>query len=108
MKELTTLVKLVAKTRDLLGYTTYVFKILEKEEINRLDSKYIMCTRFPNWEHKNIDLEEVGYLNFTELRAGIDEWFDGQKMVPYKYNNIQFLKFVNKPENKRYEYIMKD
>lgn len=108
MKELTTLVKLVAKTRDLLGYNTYVFEILEKEEITRLNSKYIMCTRFPNWEHKNIDLEEVGYLNFTELRAGIDEWFDGQKMVPYKYNNIQFLKFVNKPENKRYEYIMKD
>lgn len=96
--------KLVAKTKDVLGYITYVFELIEESEIERLDTKYIMCTRFPNWEHRIIDLEEIGYLQFVEIIAGISSWFDGNKMIPYRYNNIQFIKFIEKQEKEDYKY----
>lgn len=101
---MTILASLLAKESDTLGYVTYVFKCLDKE-ISK-ESKYIMCTRYPNWSHRNIEIGEVGYLNFVEIRAGIDKWFDGKNMIPYNYNNIQFIKFVEKPRKKDTKYIM--
>lgn len=101
---MTILVKLVAKETDPSNYTTYVFECLDKEVAS--SSKYIMCTRYPNWEHRVINLGEIGYLNFVEIRAGIDKWFDGKQMIPYYYNGIQFIKFILKPEKKDYEYVM--
>ncbi len=98
------LCKLVAKQIDCFGYITYVFENLEEYMIK--ETKYIMCIRYPNWEHKDLELEEVGYLQFEEIRAGIDKWFDGEKMIPYRYNAIQFIKFVDKPEEKDYKYVM--
>lgn len=65
-----------------------------------------MCTRFPNWDHRKISLGEVGYLKFFEVQAGIDKWFDGEKMVPYHYNGTHFIKFVQKPTQKDHKYIM--
>lgn len=98
------LVKLVAWNKDLGGYVTYVFECLEEYMIK--ETKYIMCTKFPNWEHKTLKLEDIGYLHFEERRAGIDKWFDGVNMVPYRYNTVQFMKFVNKPEKEDHKYIM--
>jgi hypothetical protein len=87
-----------------MGYTTYVFAC-QDELIN--ESKYIMCTRFPNWDHRIIELGEIGYLKFLEVRAGVDTWFDGNKMVPYRYNDLHFIKFVEKPRRiSQKEYIM--
>lgn len=99
-----TLCKLVAYDIDFFGYITYVFENLEEEVIKK--TKYIMCIRYPNWNHKDLELEEVGYLHFEEIRAGVNKWFDGKEMIPYRYNTIQFIKFVDKPEKKDYEYIM--
>lgn len=101
---MTVLAQLVAKEEDILGYTTYVFECLEKEDI--VNSKYIMCTRWPNWNHRSIGIGEIGYLQVIEIRAGIDKWFDGEKMIPYNYDNIQFIKFISKPRINSYEYIM--
>lgn len=101
---MTVLTCLVAKEVDTLGYVTYVFECLDNNVIE--GSKYIMCTRYPNWNHRKIDIGEVGYLNFVEIRAGIDKWFDGKDMVPYNYNGIQFIKFVRKSEPQEHEYIM--
>ena len=101
---MTVLARLVAKEVDTLGYVTYVFECLDEEVIK--DTRYIMCTRYPNWEHRKIDLDEVGYLNFVEIRAGIDKWFNGKDMIPYNYNNIQFIKFVKKPRSQNHKYIM--
>lgn len=92
--------KLVAKQEDSMGYVTYVFECLDKEIIK--ETKYIMCTRFPNWDHRKIELDEIGYLNFFEIRAGIDKWFDGNKMIPYNYSNIQFIKFIAKKDQNKY------
>lgn len=96
---MTVLAQLVASNRDSGGYITYVFKCLE-------DSEYIMCTRFPNWDHRKINIGDKGFLSFLEIRAGIDTWFDGREMIPYKYNNIQFLKFVDIPEHPESSYVM--
>lgn len=100
---MTVLAKLVASLDDGCGYIVRVFERLEDftEE-----TKYIMCTQFPNWDTKPIKINEVGYLNFVEIRAGLDTWFNGSTMVPYNYNLIQFIKFVPKSEDNNQEYIM--
>ena len=102
---MTILARLVAKEVDTLGYVTYVFECLDEEILKA--TKYVMCTRYPNWNHRMIDIDEVGYLNFFEIRAGVDKWFDGEKMIPYNYSGIQFDKFVSKPKEKdKNKYIM--
>lgn len=102
---MTVLAKLVAKETDSLNYTTYVFECLEDYMIEK--TKYIMCVRYPNWDARVIELEDVGYLEFREVLAGVDKWFDGNKMVYYNYDDIQFIKFIPKVEKKDYEYIIK-
>jgi hypothetical protein len=101
---MTVLAKLLVKETSLGGYTTYVFQCLEKEAISY--SKYIMCTRYPNWEHRNLEIGEIGYLDYKEILAGIDKWFDGEKMVPYQYDGVQFNKFIKKPEETDQKYVM--
>ena len=102
-KMVTILAQLVASTTDSLGYITYVFKSLE-DDVAAL-SKYIMCIRYPNWEHRMIKLGEIGYLTFVEVHEGMDKWFNGNKMIPYKYTTIQFLKFIEK-QDVDYEDVM--
>lgn len=99
---MTILAKLLAEEEDTMNYITYVFECLD-DEIKK-QTKYLMCVRWPNWDHRTIELGEIGYLNFEEIRAGITMWYDGDKMIPYKYNNIQFIKFVSKKE--KFEYKM--
>ena len=92
----TILCKLVAKETDSLGYTTYVF---ERSRFTLHDDKYLMCVRFPNWEHRSIGYGEEGYLKYNEVTAGVDVWYDGEKQIPYKYTDIHFIKFISKKEN---------
>lgn len=101
---MTILAKLIASEKETMGYIVYVFQCLDKDIIK--ETKYVMCTRFPNWEHKDIEIGEVGYLSFIEIKAGIDKWYDGNNMIPYRYNNIQFLKFIKKPKKKTHKFIM--
>lgn len=98
------LAKLVARETDSMGYTTYVFEILD-EEIRKI-TKYIMCTQFYNWDHRLVELDEIGYLNCIEIQAGIDKWFNGSTMIPYNYNMVQFIKFISKPKKESHEFIM--
>lgn len=97
------LAKLVASYTDELNYITYVFECLEERVY---DSKYVMTVRYPNWDTKFIQLEDIGYVYFKEVRAGIDKWFDGQNMVPYRYDTMQFLNFVYREEKEDHKYIM--
>jgi hypothetical protein len=101
---MTILAKLLAYERDLMGYITYVFECLDEEV--RKDTKYIMCVRFPNWNHAPVKIGEIGYLNFREVQGGIDKWFDGNTMVPYRFTDIHFIKFVKKPEKEDQTYVM--
>lgn len=97
------LVKLVASETDSLGYITYVFKHLED---NAESSKYTMCVRYPNWDAKKLKLGDIGFLHYEEIRAGIDQWYDGKQMVTYNYNTVQFIKFVYKPEDEECKYTL--
>lgn len=96
MTEVTIHAKLVAKDMDCMGYISYVFENLEyKDE----EFKYIMCVRFPNWNCPDIHLEDKGYVIVRYVEAGKDTWYDGNNVVPYKYTNVVFMKFIeDKPE----------
>lgn len=103
---MTTLAKLVASSEDSMGYITYVFEILDEDDKRRLDTKYVMCTQFRNWDHRKIEIDEIGYVTFFEIQAGIDKWFDGTKMIPYNYNMIQFIKFIAKPQKTDNQFVI--
>lgn len=96
--------KLVASVRDVGGYITYVFQNMDKSYSP--DTKYLMCIRYPNWNNCPIKLGDIGYLNFIEVKAGIDKWYDGENFIPYKYDAIQFLKFIPEPDSLDANYIM--
>ena len=98
--------QLVAKERDLLEYIIYVFKILENDV--PFGHRYIMCVRPPNWESRNIELGEKGFLTYKEVEAGIDNWYDfsQNKFVPYKYTNIYFIKFVKELDDYKKDIII--
>lgn len=106
MKTITTFAKLVAQETDSFNYTTYVFKLLDDDECDRLETKYIMCVRWPNWDHRELFISDEGYLSINLIEAGIDKWYDGSTFIPYKYTNIQFNKFLDKVEDKHYEFKM--
>ena len=97
------LAKLVAFNIDILDYTTYVFENVERKYG---ESKYLMCVKFPNWNCKELDIGDLGYLHYKRIIAGRDKWFDGTNMVPYLYDNIQFLAFVDKPKEDNNVYKM--
>lgn len=82
---------LLALEEDFDGYITYVFKNLEEAPFGK---QYIMCVRFPGWIHSDININDVGYLTYKEIIAGIDSWYDGEKMIPYNYTNIIFVRFI--------------
>ena len=79
--------KLLAKVTDMFDYTTYAFQ-------NCNTGEYVLCTRFPNWEHPSIKIGEEGILQFKEVIAGEDKWFNGDSMIPYNYTGWHFIKFV--------------
>lgn len=100
----TTLCKLIEIECDISNYITYVFKVLNPEEIDFLGSLYVMCVRYPNWDHRMINKEEIGYLTYNIVIAGIDTW--GQDCIPYKYSAIQFIKFVDDKKKEEKDLII--
>ena len=91
MEQVTIHAKLVAEQSDGMGYTNYVFEDLEATDP---DYKYVMCIRFPNWEQGLISLNDIGFLSIRYVEEGVDKWFDGKNLIPYKYTNVIFLKFI--------------
>ena len=101
----TTYVKLLCQQKDSLDYTTYVFEIIDSKEIDRLGYRYIMCTRWPNWDHRELLNGEEGYLNYSVIISGVDTWYDGASFVPYKCSTYQFNKFITKqPEQNKHTF----
>lgn len=97
------LVKLVAEFADSLGYIQYVFKYLLDEDKVRYNDEAVICTRYPNWQMRDLKIGEVGYVEIEVVRAGIDEYYDGEKMVKFRNNAKRFIKFIEKPENENEE-----
>ena len=94
MERTTVKAKLIQSKTDGCDYTTYVFEIVDEEDKTRLGCKYVMCVRYPNWEHETICYYEPGFLEILEVLAGIDKYYKNGDMIPYNYSNIQFLKFI--------------
>lgn len=102
----TNLVKLVAQTSDSYGYITYVFNYLDQYDINKYECKSMVCTRYPNWNCRDLKIGDEGYVNTETVRAGIDTWFNGEEQVPYRYNSVRFIKFIDKPSENSNEYSL--
>lgn len=100
---ITILASLKAKLDEGMGYTTYVFENLEE---HRWDTKYKMVTRCPNWDHRNINVGEEGFLTYEDHEAGVDKWYDGKNMQFYRYTMSQFMKFISKPNQTTTDFIM--
>lgn len=98
--------KLIASDTDLDGYITYVFQILDKNIIDRLFTDLIMCVRYPNWNHDSVKLGQIGYVKVREVKAGVDEWFDGVKMNHFKYDDVIFYKFIEEQNQPNEEIIL--
>lgn len=67
-----------------------------------------MCIRFKNWEHRNIDIGEIGYLTYREVEEGKDHWYDRDTntFIPYNYTNLIFIKFVKAVDNSKKDIII--
>ena len=96
---ITLLVKVEAILHDPTGYTTYIFKNIEEKTPYLY--KYIMCTRYPNWEHRGLKLKEEGFLTYEPVIEGEDKWFDGLKMIPFKFSANRFINFISKPDENK-------
>lgn len=96
---------LLLKETDQMGYETYVFRVLDKDI--RKQTRYIMCVRYPNWQGREIDPGEEGFLTFREIEAGKDTWNNGVEDIPYKYNSIVFIKFIKKSKDENVKFIIK-
>ena len=97
-------VEFISYEHNINGYTVYVFKNLDNPE---WFNKYIMCVRFPNWDHRGLSLNERGYLTYKENIAG-EHYYNattGNNDV-YKYNTLQFIKFIKEIEIKTDNFIM--
>lgn len=100
------LVKLLAAVTDSFGYTSYVFKYLDENDKIRYNDEGVICTRYPNWQTRMLKEGEVGYVEIEVVRAGIDEYYDGEKMVKFKQNAKRFIKFVEKPKEEEEDYTL--
>lgn len=101
--EITLHAKLLGKCPEEMGYETLVFEDLEFKDSYY---KYITCIKFPNWNQGLINIGDEGFLHIKYISAGVDTWFDGENFVPYKYTNIQFLKFIKLKEEPSVDLVL--
>ena len=106
MKVETLLVELSAVHTDYFGYITYVFKYLDQYDVDNHKCKMMCCTRYPNWQSRDLKIGDVGYVDIEVVIAGKDTWFDGEKQVPYKNNAKRFIRFIDKPSENSNEYSL--
>lgn len=85
--------RLVAKRES--DYSVYVFENLDADPTD-WSSKYIMCTKCPNWESPEIEDFEEGYLEFLFVNSGTDKWYSHElgEWFYYRYSANYFQSFV--------------
>ena len=77
-------------------YILYVFRNLESD---KWDNKYILCTRYPRLEHRQLEIGEIGFVSFTLVKAG-ETYYNRitNKEETYNFTHIRFDKFIRKKE----------
>lgn len=98
--------ELVASKKDLEGYVTYVFKLLDDYSIKEINSSYLMTVRYYNWQDDPVNIGDKGYVKVKEVKAGIDQWWDGTKNNYYRYDDVIFYKFVPYQDPNQTEFIL--
>lgn len=83
--ELTKFVKLIALRQG--EYTNYVFKDLESDE-------YFFCSRMPNWQVPEVQINEKGFVQIKDVKAGEEYVMPDGSKHNYKYNCRYFINFV--------------
>lgn len=91
---MTVFAELIAFDKDVEGYITYVFKLLDEYSINKLQSEYLMTVQYYNWVSDPINIGDKGYVKIKEVKAGIDQWWDGKQHNYYKFDDTIFYKFI--------------
>ena len=76
-----------------MGYITYVFKNLN--DTTPFD-RYVMCTRFPNWDCEHLKVGDIGFVLYKFVEAGKSQWYniETKEFEAYKYTNCIFLNFI--------------
>lgn len=74
------------------GYKTYIFKNINGYE---LEDEYFMIVRRPNWEHRELQVGEYGYVTFEKIKAGVDTYFKDNQNLFYNFSTNQFIKFLS-------------
>lgn len=75
-------------------YTTYVFQDLDTKD-------YLVVTQYPNWIQPIVNINDVGYLTYYIIIAGVTSWYAGvdenktKCFSPYNYTHLAFIKFIN-------------
>lgn len=79
-------------------YTNIVVEDLRREYAD--DLKYVTVTVLPNWEIKDVELGNIGYLQFQSVEGGKTQYFKRvcEDFETYKYTNNYFISFLKEKE----------
>ena len=74
-------------------YIHYVFKNLDTND-------YIMVSRYPNWDHKDLEIGDIGYLTYYDVYAGKTTFVMNDIEYRYSTTHTAFYKFIWEKEEK--------
>lgn len=79
-------------------YTDIVVEDLNRDVTD--DLKYVTVVKTPNWEAPQLNVGDVGYLQFQSVQGGKSKWFnkDEGDFEIYKYTNNYFLNFFKEKD----------
>ena len=91
--------KILKQTTCKKGYKTVT---LEKSKV------YKLVTRWPNWNHRDLKLGEIGYLTYNDVESGRTEWYNPntKTMELYRTTACEFISFIAEKKTDEQEYIM--
>lgn len=78
----------------------YILYIVENLNYNSWDNQYLLCVRYPNWEHRTLKEGETGYLTYTTIKSG-EAYLSNitGNIEYYKHSHIRFDKFIEIKNN---------
>ena len=77
--------KLVAVNHSI--YTNYVF-------YNEEENEYLLCTKVPNWNTPEIELNTSGYVSYEEATPGDTYVTPTGEIGIYRYSKLYFKNFI--------------
>ena len=95
-----------AVQEDVCGYINYVINVLSDSESKLLGFQNITLVRFPNWDCADIKVNDIGYFEFNSHKAGVDTWYNGKELIPYKYDAVQFVNYIKRGHTDKQACIM--